>query len=253
MTLPKVNLRLKNYKTNFLIQCKVWLRALIREPKQFLRARDICECSSCGYKGYFATARKGHTHPAFRCPNCESRPRDRNIALFFKKYALDLRNKNILHIAPEWPLFRKLKNERGYVGGDIQRRRNANAIVDITAIDFKSDHFDFLICNHVLEHVQDDQKAMKECYRVLKKGGFGVFSVPLSGKFETWEPPKGMSVPEIEAIVGWDHKRLYGYDFLNKLERIGFNVEIFSITSDEAKLHGIASKNFNDEIFIAKK
>ena len=48
-------------------------------------------------------------------------------------------------------------------------------------------------------------------------------------------------------------KDFYGYDFLNKLERIGFNVEIFSITSDEAKLHGIASKNFNDEIFIAKK
>ena len=61
----------------------------------------------------------------------------------------------------------------------------------------------------------------------IKKGGFGVFSVPLSGKFETWEPPKGMSVPKIEAIVGWDHKQFYGYCFLNKLESIGFNVEIF--------------------------
>jgi len=192
-------------------------------------------------------------HPAFRCPNCESRPRDRNIALFFKKNDLDLGNKNILHIAPEWPLYRKLKKEAGYVGGDIQKRRNANAIVDITAIDFDSNHFDFLICNHVLEHVQDDQKAMRECYRVLNKGGVGVFSVPLSGKARTWEPPPGMSVPEIEAIVGWDHKRFYGYDFAKKLEKCGFSVDVFSITRDEARLHGIASKNFKDEIFIARK
>jgi len=68
-----------------LIRFKLWLRVLVRDPKQFVRNRDICECSSCGYKGFFATARKGHVHAAFRCPNCESRPRDRNIALFFKK------------------------------------------------------------------------------------------------------------------------------------------------------------------------
>ncbi len=241
------------YKRDFLIQCKVWLRALVRDPKQFSRVRDVCECSSCGYKGYFATARRGHVHPAFRCPNCESRPRDRNIALFFKKNQLELRNKNILHIAPEWPLFRKLKNEPGYVGGDIQKRRNANSTIDITAINFESNHFDFLICNHVLEHVQDDQTAMKECYRVLNYGGIGVFSVPLSGKTETWIPPTDMSVPEIEAIVGWDHKRFYGYDFAQKLEKFGFNVDIFSITPEEAKLHGIASEHFTDEIFIARK
>ncbi len=188
------------------------------------------------------TARRGHVHAAFRCPNCESRPRDRNIALYFKKNSLTLNQKDILHLAPEWPLFRKLKDEPGYVGGDIQDRRNANAIVDITSINFDRNHFDFLICNHVLEHVQDDEKAMKECYRVLKNGGVGIFSVPLSGKAKTWEPPIGMSVPEIEAIVGWDHKRYYGYDFAEKLGQVGFEVEIFKTTKAEARRHGIASK-----------
>ena len=244
---------MKKFKNNWLIQLKVWLRALVRDPKQFFRNRDICECSSCGYRGFFATARKGHVHAAFRCPNCESRPRDRNIALFFQKNALIFDGKSILHIAPEWPLFRQLKAEPGYVGGDIQKRRNANSIVDITSINFDSNHFDFLICNHVMEHVQDDKKAMEECYRVLKNGGVAIFSVPLSGKPETWEPPAGMSVPEIEAIVGWDHKRYYGYDFADKLEKFGFKVEIFKISEAEAKLHGIASGDFNDEIFIARK
>ena len=162
---------MKKFKNNWLIQLKVWLRALVRDPKQFVRNRDFCECSSCGYRGFFATARKGHVHAAFRCPNCESRPRDRNIALFFQKNALSFDGKSILHITPEWPLFRQLKAEPGYVGGDIQKRRNASSIVDITSINFDSNHFDFFICNHVMEHVQDDKKAMEECYRVLKNGG----------------------------------------------------------------------------------
>ena len=94
---------------------------------------------------------------------------------------------------------------------------------------------------------------MGECYRVLKNGRIAIFSVPLSGKLETWEPTAGMSVPEIEAIVGWDHKRYYGYDFSDKLEKFGFEVEIFKITEAEAKRHGIASGDFNDQIFIVRK
>jgi hypothetical protein len=62
-------------------------------------------------------------------------PRDRNIALFFQKNALSFVEKNILHIAPEWPLFRSLKQSQ-YVGGDIQKRRNANSIVDIDLYEF---------------------------------------------------------------------------------------------------------------------
>ena len=54
-------------------------------------------------------------------------------------------------------------------------------------------------------------------------------------------------------IVSWDRKRYYGYDFADKLEKFGFNVEIFKISGAEAKLHGIASGAFNDEIFIAKE
>ena len=60
-------------------------------------------------------------------------------------------------------------------------------------------------------------------------------------------------MPEIKAIVGWDHECFYEYDFADKLEKFGFKVTIFKIIEAEAKLHGIASGDFNDEIFIAKK
>jgi len=62
-----------------------------------------------------------------------------------------------------------------------------------------------------------------------------------------------MTVAEIEAIIGWDHKRLYGYDFAKKLSKAGFDVSIFEITDEEARLHGISSNEFNDIIFVAEK
>ena len=82
-----------------------------------------------------------YVHADFRCPNCESCPRDRNI--FFLKNALSYDGKNTLHIALEWPVPHQLKAEPGYVGDDIQKRRNANSIVDITSINFDVILFDF--------------------------------------------------------------------------------------------------------------
>ena len=75
---------------------------------------------------------------------------------------LSFENKRILHFAPEWPLFRKLRRQPGYVGGDILTRRNATAYVDTTDINFPNDSFDLPICNHVLEHVKDDGRGMRE-------------------------------------------------------------------------------------------
>ena len=87
-------------KNNWAIQLKVWSRAFVRDPKQFFRARDTYECSACGYKGYFATARRGFPNGPFRCPNCESRPRDRAIALFFKKSDIDFKGKKFYTLLP---------------------------------------------------------------------------------------------------------------------------------------------------------
>jgi len=230
------------------VQAKVWARATIRDPRQHFRRRRRHECPCCGYEGYFATANRRLPKP-FRCPNCESRPRDRQIWLWLQRQGVDFRGKSVLHFAPEWPLFRKLRREPGYVGGDIRKRRNANAVVDITDIGFPENHFDFLICNHVLEHVPADKKAMAECFRVLKAGGLAVFSVPLLENAKTWEPPEGMPVEEIERICGWDHKRYYGQDFDERLSEAGFSVKRFCCNDEEKDKFCL----FEDTIFISKK
>ena len=155
----------------------------------------------------------------------------------------------MLHFAPEWPLFRLYRREPGYVGGDLIRRRNANAIVDITRIDFPDDYFDYLLCNHVLEHVPQDRKAMEESFRVMKPGSLGIFTVPLSRRFETWEPPAEMSVAEVERRVGWDHKRLYGLDLCDKLRSVGFEVTTTHSTESENSRHRL----FGETLFVVRK
>jgi SAM-dependent methyltransferase len=235
-------------KLNWLVLAEEWGRGTLRDPAQHFRVRRRRDCPCCGYTGYFVTAKR--RGPAdFRCPNCSSRPRDRQIALWLKSNAVELSGKKILHFAPEWPLFRQLKDEPGYVGGDIQRRRNANAIVNVTAIDYPDAYFDILICNHVLEHVPDDNLAMRETYRVLRPGGMGIFSVPMSGDAATWEPPPGMSAGEVDRICGWDHKRLYGQDFGAKLASVGYTVRPYIATPDQQVRHAL----FDETIFMVVK
>ena len=152
----------------------------------------------------------------------------------------------------------KIKKIQSYLGSNYIVKASFGHIRDLDrkelSVDLENNFKPKYISNPDKSKVISElKKAMKECYRVLNNGGIAIFSVPLSGKPETWEPPVGMSVPEIEAIVGWDHKRFYGYDFADKLEKIGFQVEIFRITEAEAKRHGIGSGDINDEIFIAKK
>ena len=98
---------------------------------------------------------------------------------------------------------------------------------------FKDDEFDIIFCNHVLEHIPDDTKAMQELYRVLKKGGMGVFQIPQDLKREiTFEDNSITDKNERAKIFGqYDHVRVYGRDYFDKLRRIGFKVDEVDYTS----------------------
>ena len=98
--------------------------------------------------------------------------------------------------------------------------------MDITDIPFEKDTFDFILCNHVLEHVPDDKLAMSELYRVMKKGGNGIFQVPIDyGRATTYEDWTITTPEERKKAFGQhDHVRWYGQDYKLRLHEAGFSV-----------------------------
>ncbi len=137
-------------------------------------------------------------------------------------------NKKVLHIAPEQCFikrFKKIKNWE-YTTTDLY-----SPIVDVKAdicdLPFEDNSFDLVFCNHVLEHIPDDKKAMSELHRVLKKGGTGIFQVPQDLERETTYEDFSITSPEERAkhFGQYDHVRVYGLDYFDKLRKAGFQVE----------------------------
>ncbi|HIP49721.1 MAG TPA: SAM-dependent methyltransferase [Lutibacter sp.] len=133
----------------------------------------------------------------------------------------------VLHIAPEQAFLTRFKNQKNldYVTADLYSPL-ADVKADITDLPFKNDEFDVLFCNHVLEHITDDTKAMQELYRVLKKGGWGIFQIPqdLNREF-TYEDVNIIDPKERTKHFGqYDHVRVYGKDYFDKLRKVGFKV-----------------------------
>ena len=135
--------------------------------------------------------------------------------------------KKVLHMAPEQCFVNRFKDlEHEYITADLNSPI-ADIRANITDLPFEENTFDIIFCNHVLEHIQDDTKAMKELYRVMKKGGMGVFQIPQDLNRETtFEDNSITDKKERAKIFGqYDHVRIYGLDYFTKLRSIGFKVE----------------------------
>ncbi len=102
----------------------------------------------------------------------------------------------------------------------------ADVEADICDLPFKDNTYDVILCNHVLEHIPNDQKAMQELYRVMKPGGWGIFQIPQDlDREHTFEDNSITDRKERARIFGqYDHVRIYGRDYFDKLRNIGFNV-----------------------------
>ena len=136
--------------------------------------------------------------------------------------------KKVLHMAPEQcflSIFRKQKN-LDYTTADLYSPI-ADVKADICDLPFDDHTFDVVFCNHVLEHITDDTKAMQELYRVLKPGGMGIFQIPQDlSRTTTFEDDTITDKKERAKIFGqYDHVRVYGRDYFDKLRSIGFKVE----------------------------
>lgn len=134
----------------------------------------------------------------------------------------------VLHIAPEYcflKLFKKQKN-LDYTTADLISPW-ADVKMDVQAIPFSDSQFDVVICNHVLEHVDSDYKAMQEIHRVLKPGGFAILQVPMDLSMERTLEDPAFNTPELREkhYQQRDHLRLYGRDYGNRLRNAGFIVD----------------------------
>ncbi len=143
---------------------------------------------------------------------------------------------NLLHVAPERNLQKILRSFSyiEYISGDLNPSTDCDIRLDITNINFEDNFFDVIICNHVLEHIVDDRKAMHELFRVLKPKGIAILQVPISKTArETFEDFPIISPEEREKYFGQkDHVRIYGKDYKNRIESAGFKVELHDIKKD---------------------
>ena len=141
----------------------------------------------------------------------------------------------VLHFAPEqafYKRFRKMKN-LDYTTTDLNSPL-ADIKADICNLPFENDTYDIIFCNHVLEHIPDDTKAMQELFRVLKPGGKAILQIPQDlNRKETFEDNSILDPKERARIFGqYDHVRVYGRDYFDKLRTIGFTVEEIDLTNE---------------------
>tara|TARA_Y200000002_G_scaffold320272_1_gene280008 strand:- start:652 stop:1434 length:783 start_codon:yes stop_codon:yes gene_type:complete len=133
----------------------------------------------------------------------------------------------LLHIAPEKAFMKPLNKLKhlAYTTCDLESPL-ADVKADICDLPFADASFDWILCNHVLEHIPNDTKAMQELYRVLKPGGIALLQVPLqSNRAETFEDDCIVNKVERTKVFGqYDHVRVYGKDYFDKLRQTGFEV-----------------------------
>lgn len=248
------------------------IRSLRTAYRVFMYRGNKYECPFCGFKSG-RLLQIGLHHQAIiynkiigagvrygGCVKCDSLDRDRLLYAYFK-HEMKVFNDNIdfsiLHLAPELMISKEfLKyNYRQYICGDKfmpgYKYPHYTVNMDIMNITFPDNFFDLIICNHVLEHIPDDLGSMREIFRVLSPSGKAVLQVPISAILqETYENPKVKTDKEREEHFGqYDHVRIYGQDYVNRLESVGFKVNKINV-SDKYQRYGLIAE---EDLFICSK
>lgn len=168
-------------------------------------------------------------------PSTLSLERHRLFWLYLKnKTDFFTAQKKVLHFAPEQAFYKRFKkmSNLDYVTTDLNSPL-AEVKADICNLPFDDNTFDVIFCNHVLEHIPNDMKAMQELYRVMKVGGMGIFQIPQDlSREKTFEDNSITDKKERQKIFGqYDHVRIYGRDYFDKLQSVGFKVEEVDYTA----------------------
>jgi SAM-dependent methyltransferase len=189
------------------------------------------ECPVCGmhFREFLPFERNGETHRNVLCPKCNSIGSFRFMEMFLRSVEKFYEpGRRVLHVAPERCFIEKFESVfgDGYVTADLSSKL-AKVQVNVEEMPFPDGYFDVVLCNHVLEHVGDDRRAMREIARVLRPGGWAMLQVPIDKALErTYEDPSITSPAERMRHFGQsDHLRKHGRDYPDRLREAGFRVE----------------------------
>jgi SAM-dependent methyltransferase len=194
------------------------------------------------------------------CFSCGANDREKLIYLFLKdktELFASSAKMRVLHIAPERRIAAQLLelNLLEYVCGDLYvAEYNYPDYVqnmDVLDIPYPDNHFDIILCNHVLEHIPADLDAMKSLCRVLKPGCKALLQVPISANSTTTDEDFTITDPKIleQRFGQFDHVRIYGQDYVTRLTSAGFKVNRTNISAEYPK----TGVNINEDLFICTK
>jgi hypothetical protein len=245
----------------------LYANLIIRNFIKFSKNQELvyCPISEKHYAGFIPIYRKSNKnmdihHKTMISPYTGAREGLRLQWLYLKNETeLFSMPQKLLHFAPEYCYYEKFRKMRNidYFPVDKNNQKYGSGILfaDIENLQYPENTFNMIICNHILEHVDDDIKSIKEMYRVLVPGGIGIITVPINESRDyTIEDPTITSPKERERLFGqWDHTRYYGLDLLDRLASPGFKVEKVNysrkFTQDEFVKYGLA----DELIFVIKK
>ena len=217
------------------------------------------ECPICGgHFRKFLPYGYGEAMDNRLCPKCLSLERHRLLWLYLKeKTGFFTDNLKVLHFAPEQPFlkrFRALKN-LDYTTADIDSPI-ADLNLDVTEMNIPDNQYDVLICNHVLEHVDNVDKAFSEIKRVLKPGGWAILMVPINPDVDTFEDPSVTDPEERKRLFGqYDHVRQFGRDYADVLSKAGFKVtadRLYYALPDEKREKMHLARKGEELVYVAK-
>ncbi len=189
------------------------------------------------------------------CPRCGSMPRNRRLWQILTK-EITLSGKAVLDFSPSRCLFRAMRQQTNlyeYLSSDFENEFIADVRYDITAIPEPDNRFDLVICYHVLEHIAADAQAMRELYRVLRRGGVALIQTPFSDR-DTYEDATIISPENRETHFGQrDHVRIYNAtDLSARLRSVGFEVEqrVYATLAESDLKNGF---NVGETVLICRK
>ncbi len=207
---------------------------------QFYKGVDF-QCNICNKKlRKFIQLEDGDS----LCPFCGSLSRTRRLWNILNVGYLK-EGTGILDFSPSRSLYRVLKNIPGinYISSDLSGDFLSDVQFDITNINDKNDKYDLLICYHVLEHIDNDNQAMKEIFRVLKKGGTCIIQTPFK-EGDIYEDPSVKKEQERVKHFGQsDHVRIYSVNGLKeRLVKCGFLVTIMQFNEPKSNTFGFKAQ-----------